>query len=175
MPFIAEFTVGQSNDGTILTFTDISNYGATPTTNKSNFTGRSLTLTFALSPTVPVVINWPYTNTNNTLQDQITYTISKDVSFVARLDLTNPSVVPSGSDVLFLEAPMCTTEFTEMYKRKLLADTNSCRCNKNRLASDICIIEVGIISALNRAARGDIYGAQKDISFSQDKAKLLAQ
>lgn len=170
MAFAANFTVGQSNDGTILTFTDTSNYGATVTTNKSNFTSRTLYLTFA-NDLVATTVPFPYTNTNNGIQDIITYTISQDVAFVAKLDLINPSA--GGSDILFDESVVVTTEFVEKGIRELIATNDLCNCNSNRIYNDLAIIEIGKISALNRGDRGDVLGAQKDISMVQEKIDLL--
>jgi len=169
MSFIADFTVTQSNDGSILTFTDVSNY-VSPGTGKADFTSRTLYLTFA-DGNPAIAVPFPYTNTNNAIQDIVTYTIDRDRAFVAKLELTQ--VAPDPTSILFQEAAICTTEYVEKGLRKLLSNLDLCDCKADRLFNDIALVEIGKIAALNRADRGDIAQAQKDISFVQDKVTLL--
>lgn len=170
MSFAVNYTISQTANGKILTFRDTSNYGDGSNDHKSNFTSRTLYLTFA-DDLIEQAIPFPFTNTNDSIQDIITYSISRDVALVAKLELVHPS--PDPDAILFSENSVATTEFIEGYLRRLLGNFDFCGCVTNRTFIDLALLFIGKTAALNRADRGDIVGSQKALDFVQEKAQIL--
>lgn len=169
MSFTANYEINQGiQTPTVITITDTSNYGATPNTNKINFTSRNLELTLTDTLT-PVVIPFPFDNSNNLIQDIITFTVDRDRAGVVKLVLTNP--MPEPDSIFFREATFCLTQFIENCKINKLADLNLQLLKDQKKALSLMVVDIGEQSALVRASKGDIIESQKDLDFTINYCK----
>lgn len=153
MPFVVKFTVSQSVDGEVITVTDTSNYGDGGAFNKVDMVSRTLYITKG-SDLIEQVIDFPYTNTDNSIQDQ--YQFEQDQDYVYSIKMT---LVDNVAVEYTYVTTVITTEFHNQQLREILGDVDTCGCKGDcRLAQKIqCLID----AATARACAADIAGAQR--------------
>jgi len=154
MAFVVAFTVTQSADGKTLTLTDTSNYGDGGSFNKVDMVSRTLYITRGDTLTEQVV-NFPYTNTTNSIQDQ--YVFTQDQDYVYSIKMT---LVDNVSVEYTVTNQVITSEFTLKKLREILADTG-CGCDCGDDCRVVMKIECGLDAATARTCAGDISGAQQ--------------
>lgn len=167
MPFTASFAAAQTIDGATLIITDTSNYGFDATHNKSNFTSRTLTITRG-DTLSPITYSFPYTNTNNAIQDTYSIAITQDYAYSITLTL-----VDTLSTNYVSSAPVIATEFTQLKKRKILSMIQPGGCNTTKLCQTVQMIDAAISAASNRAAAGDTGGAQTIVNYAFELASNI--
>ena len=162
MAFAVSFTVSQSADGGTVTLTDTTNYGDGGSFNKSDFISRTLLVTRG-DDLVQNTVPFPYTNTNNSIQDQSVWTITEDYVYSIKMVLVHSSSVEYTYSVQVI-----TTEFTNKKLREILSAYSTCGCSDNcRLAEKI---QCGVDAATARTCAGDINGAQKIMFYVNELA-----
>ncbi len=162
MAFAASFTVSQSVDGATVTLTDTTNYGDGGNFNKVDFASRTLYITRG-DDLIEVTTPFPYTNTNNSIQDTTTWTIDQDYVYSIRMVLIDNSMV----EYTFV-SQVITTEFTNKKLRQILSAFSSCGCESNcRLAEKM---QCGIDAATARTCAGDISQAQQIMAYVNELA-----
>lgn len=162
MAFAASFSVSQSSDGATITLTDLTNYGDGGSFNKVDFTSRTLYITRG-DDLVENTVPFPYTNTNNSIQDTSTWAIDQDYVYSIRMVLIDNSSVQ-----FTYTAQVVTNEFTNKKLRDILSSFSTCGCSDNcRLAEKI---QCGLDAAAARTCAGDISGAQQIIFYVNELA-----
>jgi hypothetical protein len=155
MAFAASFTVKQSADGATVTLTDSTNYGDGGSFHKADFVSRTLYRTRG-DTLVEETLTFPYTNTNDSIQDTYVWTIDQDYVYSIRMVL-----VDNGTVTYTYTSPVVTTEFTNKKLRQLLSTVSTCGCNDN--CSITQRIQCGLDAATARTCAGDISEAQQII------------
>lgn len=162
MAFVAAFTVKQSADGATVTLTDTTNYGDGGSFNKVDFTSRTLYITRG-DDLIEITDPFPYTNTNNSIQDTFAWTISQDYVYSIKMVLIDNTAVT----YTFI-AQVITTEFTNKKLRQILSEFSTCGCDDEcRLAQKI---QCGIDAATARTCAGDIAQAQQILFYINELA-----
>lgn len=153
MAFVTKFTVSQSVDGEVVTITDVTNYGDGGNFNKVDMTSRTLYITRG-DNLIEQTIDFPFTNTDNNIQDQ--YQFSQDHDYTYSITMT---LVDNVAVEYSYTTTVITTEFHNQQLREILGDVDSCGCKGDcRLAQKIqCLID----AATARACAADIAGAQR--------------
>lgn len=163
MAFAASFTVTQSSDGQTVTLTDTSNYGDGGFYNKTDFAMRTLFVTRGDNTNSTSEIDFPYTNTNNSIQDTYAWMVTQDWVYSINMVLTDTSDVDYS-----YTAQVIISEFTNKKLKEILAEFSTCGC------SDSCNltqkIQCGLDSATARACAADISQAQKNLEYVNELA-----
>lgn len=162
MAFVVAFTVKQSADGATVTLTDVTNYGDGGSFNKVDFTSRTLYITRG-DTLVEETINFPYTNTNNAIQDEYAWAVDQDYVYSIKMTLVDTNLI----EYTYI-AQAITTEFTNKKLREILASYSTCGCSDDcRLALKI---QCGLDAATARTCAGDISGAQQIMEYINELA-----
>lgn len=160
MAFVTKFTVGQSVDGEVITITDISNYGDGGSYNKVDMTSRTLYITRG-DDLQEQVIPFPFTNTDNSIQDQYQFEQSKDYVYSIRMVLVDNMSIEYTYVITVI-----TTEYHNQMLREALSSSGSCGCGDDcRLAQKI---QCAIDAATARACAADIAGAQRLLEYATE-------
>lgn len=163
MAFAVAFTVSQSVDGSIVTITDTTNYGDGGSFNKVDFASRNLYVTPGTT-LVESTVPFPFTNTNNALQDQITWDVTQDMVYSIRMVLVDTSEVEYTYTVSAI-----LTEYTNTALREILSADAACSCSNNCQVSQK--IQCGIDAATARTCAGDISQAQQILVYINELAE----
>lgn len=162
MAFVTSFSVSQSADGSTVTLTDLTNYGDGGSFNKVDFASRTLYITRG-DDLIENTLNFPYTNTNNSIQDTSVWTIDQDYVYSIRMVLVDNAAV-----TYTFTAQVIVTEFTNKKLREILSAFSTCGCDDNcRLAEKM---QCGIDAATARACAGDISQAQQILFYVNELA-----
>jgi hypothetical protein len=162
MAFVVAFSVKQSADGTTVTLTDTTNYGDGGSFNKTDFTSRTLYITRG-DTLIEEIILFPYTNTNNAIQDEYAWTIDQDYVYSIKMVL-----VDNMSVTYTFSSQVITSEFTNKKLREILSAYSTCGCDDNcKLAEKM---QCGIDAATARTCAGDISQAQQIMSYVNELA-----
>ena len=157
MAFAANFKLTQSIDGGTLTLSDLTNYGDSGSFNKADMTSRVLYITRA-DNLIEQTVNFPYTNTTNSIIDTYVFVQDQDYVYSIRLVLTDNVATEFEYD-----AQIITTEFTLVKLRQLLSE-EGCGCNCNNNCTLVQQIQCGLDAASARTCAADISGAQQVLS-----------
>ena len=166
--FQASFTVTESIDGTYLTLTDTSNYGADSTHNKTNFTSRVINVIRGDNINNTTTYNFPYTNSNNTIQD--TYQINKDSDYAYSITLVLTESIGTQDTA---NNPVLGTQFTNLGIIQLLSILFSTGLNDTTIRDSVLWGYSLIQSAIQRASVGDISGANDIIQIALSETKMF--
>jgi hypothetical protein len=165
--FAASFTVSQSIDGKTLTITDTSNYGADSSHNKTNFLNRQLIVIRGDNVNASTTYPWPYTNTDNSIQDTMTIGVDGDYAYSMTLQLTYED-----SSLITATNPVLTSQFVTLNKIAMLALVQPCDCNDSSLIEAIGRVAASVDASIQRASTGDISGAEQLIQFAYDETLI---
>lgn len=154
MAFSAKFSVTQSVDGSVLTLSDLSNYGDAGSFNKVDMATRELSITRG-DTLQESIVNFPYTNTVNSTID--TYLFSQDVDYVYSIIIT---LTDTNAIEYVYTAQVLTSEYTNKKIKELLSEAG-CGCDCNNNCSLVMKIECGLEAAAARTCAADISGAQQ--------------
>jgi hypothetical protein len=157
MAFLVAFTVTQSIDGATVTISDTSNYGTGGSFNKADMVSRTLYITRG-DTLLTTTIDFPYTNTTNSIIDTYSFTEDQDYVYSIRMVLTdNVAVEYTATNQVI------TTEYTLKKLRTILSE-EGCGCNCNNNCALVQQIQCGLDAASARTCAADISGAQQILS-----------
>lgn len=162
MAFAPSFTVSQSVGGSIVTITDTSNYGDGGNFNKSGMVSRTLYITPG-DTLVQQTINFPYTNTNNSIQDTYQFNVTQD--YVYSITMT---LIDNASIEYTVINQVIITEFTNKKLREILSEYSTCGCSSSCQSAEK--IQCGLDAATARACAADISGAQQILEYINELA-----
>lgn len=166
--FIVSFTAIVGISGSPITFTDMSNYGEGGSYNKSNFTNRQLLVTRGDNPNSIITYAFPYTNSNNTIQDTFTLPIIEDYAYSVTLEMY---YTPESNEYSW-NSPVITEQFIRLNLLAMMAMIKPCDCNDFALLDSIIKINAALTSAEQRASAGDIQGAQAQLYYGFDETQI---
>jgi hypothetical protein len=160
MAFSASFTVTQSVDGGTITLTDTTNYGDSGAFHKTDMVSRVFYITKG-SDLIEQTVPFPYTNTNDSLQDQYQFEQDRDYAYSIRMVLTDNVAV-----TYTYVATVITQEFHNQQLREILGDVTGCGCSGDcKLAQKTqCLLD----AATARACAADISGAQRLLEYASE-------
>src|SRR6187402_1301432 len=122
MAFLVSFSISQSTDGSVITLSDLSNYGDSGSFNKVDMVSRTLYIVRGDTLT-ETTIDFPYTNTINATID--TYLFSQDQDYVYSIRMT---LVDTNAIEYTYTAQILTSEYTNKKIKELLAE-DGCGCD----------------------------------------------
>lgn len=154
MAFSASFSVTQSTSGSVVTITDLTNYGDGSAFHKVDMVSRVLYITRG-DLLVEETVDFPYTNTVDSTQDIYTFTQDADYVYSIRMVITDN--VATEFEYI---AQVITTEYTLSKLRQILSEDN-CGCSCDSSCNLVMKIQCGLDAASARTCAADISGAQQ--------------
>lgn len=168
MAFQVSFTASVDISGSPLTITDTTVYGTGGLYNKADMTNRQLLVTRGDNPNNTITYPWPFTNTNNNIQDTFPIAITQDYSYSITLEM----YYTVGATEYSWNSPVITEQFIRLNLLAMMAMIKPCDCNDFALLDSIIKINAALTSAEQRASAGDIQGGQAQLYYAFDETLI---
>lgn len=162
--FQVSFTAAETSDGLSIIITDTTNYGVTPGVNdKADFKDRTLTVIRSDNTGNSTLYDFPFTNTDNAIQDTFTFPITYDYCYTFTLTLIPITGAPVGAT-----NPVISTTLLQLNLTAILLKIGAWPGDPDVLTLDCFRVYAKLMAAVQRASTGDIAGAGSLLGAAYD-------